>query len=140
VVSRPPPAVATPTSHIAIFSLQSKVSDGEERDGDQHGTAAKGRDVLGRFEEPRWPYRGVGVTRHSEKVEHPLVEMGQLSLAELLRDLDEAEERQQDAEGGHEHGGLLPTEPSGPGQDGAAGRVGGLSQAAADGIGHRLRS
>ena len=35
--------------HRAIFALECQVSDGEERDRDQHGTAAKGGDVLGRF-------------------------------------------------------------------------------------------
>jgi hypothetical protein len=75
--------------------------------------------------------------------------LGQFSLAELLRNLDEAEERQQDAQCGHEHGGLLPAEPSCPGQNGGACRLRGLPQAAAvapmlrmtmDRIGHRLRS
>src|ERR1700730_6791411 len=126
--------------HRAIFSLERKVSDDEERDGDEHGTAAEGRDVPGRFEEPRGPYRRVGGARNPEQAEDPLVEVSQLSLAELRREPDEAEERQEDDQRGHEHGRLLPGEPSGPGQDGAAGRVGRLAQAAADVIGHRARS
>ena len=76
------------------------------------------------------PYRALWVTRHSEKVEEPLVEACQVSLAELLRNLDEAEERQQDAQCGHEHGGLLPAKPSCPGQNGGACRLRGLPQAA----------
>lgn len=71
------------------------------------------------------------MTRHSEKVEEPLVEVCQFSLAELLRNLDEAEERQQDAQRGHEHGGLLPAKPSCPGQNGVACSLRGLPQAAA---------
>jgi hypothetical protein len=62
----------------------------------------------------------VWLTRHSEKEKEPLVKVCQFTLAKFLRNLDEPEERQQHAQRGHEHSGLLPAKPSCPGQNGTA--------------------
>jgi hypothetical protein len=60
------------------------------------------------------------MTWDSEKAKEPLVEVRQLAFAKLFRDPDEAEERQQYDQHGHEYGRLLSGEPSHPSNDAAA--------------------
>ncbi len=68
------------------------------------------------------------MTRNPEKLQEPQVEVRQPPFAELLRDLDKNEEREEDAEHGHEHGGFLLGEPSRAGNDDATRDLHGLMQ------------
>ena len=63
-----------------------------------------------------------------EKLQEPLVELRQLAFAQLLRNLDEAEQCEQDDQHGHEHGGLLSGQPSRAGTGGVTDELHRLAQ------------
>jgi hypothetical protein len=52
------------------------------------------------------------LSRRPEEKEEPLIKLGQLTFAQLFRDLDEAEHREEYHQRRHEHGGLLSRQPS----------------------------
>jgi hypothetical protein len=56
----------------------------------------------------------VGFTGHPQKFQEPLVELRQLTFAQLLRNLDEAEQCEHDDQHAHEHSSLLSGRPSRP--------------------------
>ena len=87
--------------------LDREEAHGGERDDDQNRPTAERRDVVRRLHEPPRAHREVRAPRPSQEPQQPLVEVPHVALEDLVRDLDEAEEGQEDAQGGDKHGGLL---------------------------------
>jgi len=56
----------------------------------------------------------VGFTGHPQKFQEPLIELRQLTFAQLLRNFDEAEQCEHDDQHGHERSSLLSGQPSRP--------------------------
>jgi hypothetical protein len=67
----------------------------------------------------------------SKEAQEPLVEARELAFAQLLRDLDETEHRDDDNQERHEHGGLLAGEPADSESAYVTGQMSGVAQMAA---------